>query len=298
MTTTTLTPDVRIAFIGGLQRSGTTLLGRLIAAHPDAAGLVGTHTPEDEGQFVQDVVIDDHRMAKEQAGWIGGISHWAFHPAAHMDEADAKRIPDAAARMLAGWQPYWSRPEAELYVEKSPSNLGRMRFLQEAFPRSTSIVISRHPVTQALATRKWTHPAARIGLDFEQLIDHWCVAMEMFEADQPHLRESLLVKYEDLIAKPDATMSAVGAFLGLRDVGFDVSDVSDRDGVYRRYWSAMRGQGERLVPLNPKGGAHREVARILERLIVPTIGRRRLARTIERYEPRIARFGYSFEDLA
>ena len=45
----------RFVFLAGLHRSGTTLLARLLAAHPDISGLSGTGVPADEGQHLQSV---------------------------------------------------------------------------------------------------------------------------------------------------------------------------------------------------------------------------------------------------
>ena len=50
------TPKVageRFLFLGGLHKSGTSILHRLLRAHPDTSGLFNTGFPQDEGQLVQ-----------------------------------------------------------------------------------------------------------------------------------------------------------------------------------------------------------------------------------------------------
>ena len=117
--------DHRLAFIGGLHRSGTALVARIIGSSPDASGLTGTGTSMDEGQHIQDAY----------PGALGNTSQWSFHPQAHLTEEDARRTPDAGERIWQSWSPYWDLDRTVL-VEKSAPNLTKTRYLQELFPGS------------------------------------------------------------------------------------------------------------------------------------------------------------------
>ena len=48
-------PDHTYVFVGGLHRSGTSLLARSLEAHPSVSGFRDTGVPEDEGQHLQSV---------------------------------------------------------------------------------------------------------------------------------------------------------------------------------------------------------------------------------------------------
>ena len=65
-------------FIGGLPRSGTTLLAAEIARSPGVANLEGIGPVADEGQYVQDVY-----PTQQQAG---GIDRFAYSPDMHLTE--------------------------------------------------------------------------------------------------------------------------------------------------------------------------------------------------------------------
>ena len=47
--------DHQLVFVGGLHRSGTTVLAEMIASARSASGLENTGVMMDEGQFLQDV---------------------------------------------------------------------------------------------------------------------------------------------------------------------------------------------------------------------------------------------------
>ena len=113
-----------LVFVGGLHRSGTTLLARCLAAHPAIAGLSRTGVPEDEGQHLQDVLPTAQAM--------GGPGRFALRPEAHLTESSPLVSRDARERLLRAWEPYWDRTRP-LLLEKSPPNLLRTRFLQALF---------------------------------------------------------------------------------------------------------------------------------------------------------------------
>src|SRR4029077_8027629 len=100
------------------------------------------------------------------------------------------------SKLFNQWSRYWNL-EKHYLLEKSPPNLIRTRFLQALFPESCFVVITRHPVAVALATRKW------VTSSLDSLIMHWLYCHDLFVLDRPYLRRVHIVKYEDLIRCSD-----------------------------------------------------------------------------------------------
>ena len=215
----------RLVFIGGLHRSGTTLLGLLLAEHPLVSGFSNTGVPADEGQHLQSV----YPTAKV----YGGPGRFGFADAAHLTEDSELVSPANARRILAEWAPYWDL-ERLVLVEKSPPNLIRARFLQALFPEASFVMIVRHPVAVSLATKKWSKTS------LSSLLRHWLVSHETFEADRPQLRRVLVVTYEDLAGRPQECLAAVYTFLGLGPHAATLEVRADGNARYFADWRARR----------------------------------------------------------
>lgn len=217
----------RLVFVGGLHRSGTTLMTNLLAAHPSVSGLSGTSVPEDEGQHLQDVYLP--------ARAYGGPGRFAFAPAAHLTESDADRPDTIRKRLLASWGPYWDLTR-DVLVEKSPPNMIRMRFLRTVFPDSSFVMLMRHPIAVAGATRKWSHTS------YTSLVRHWLTAYETMFSDLTHLDRAIVVRYEDLICEPQGTLAHVFSTVGLpADSTADIArKVRVVTGINDRYFARWR----------------------------------------------------------
>jgi len=250
-----VTADVeqhRFVFIGGLPRSGTTLLAAEIARSPGVANLEGIGPVADEGQYVQDVYA-----TQQQAG---GIDRFGYASEMHLTEESPLANDLSRTALWESWAPYWDTT-APVLVEKTPSNLLKMRFLQALFPGSSFVVVVRHPVAEAMALRGrgWSSRSV------DRLVDHWVHAHEVMAGDLPFVERVVVVRYEDLITRPADVLGALQKFLELDRVATGEEPRQDLNDRYLEDWRS--------------GGLRSRLAN---------------RRTVDRYESPIGRYGYSF----
>lgn len=192
----------RLVFIGGLHRSGTSVVQRSLTAHPAATGFHDTGVPEDEGQHLQSVY--------PAADKYGGQGLFGFSAEAHLTEASGLVTVANRDRLLQEWGRYWA-PDAAVAVEKSPPNLIRARFLQALFPGSIFVMVLRHPVAVTLATRKgW-----RLQISYARLVEHWVNCHSILAADARHISNLHVVRYERFVADPDGELRRILAAVDL-----------------------------------------------------------------------------------
>jgi hypothetical protein len=243
----------RIAFVGGLHRSGTTPLTSWLADHPAISRLKNTGVMEDEGQHLQNVYAAAQRH--------GGPGRFAFDAAARLTDRSELVSADAAQELLRAWSPYWD-VSRQILLEKSPPNLIRMRFLRALFPRARFVMIVRHPVAVAMATQKWSRTT------IASLVEHWVCAHAHLSADAEAVGAVAVIRYEDLMLAPDATLAGLFRFLGVEPCSAS--------------WPANADLNERYI------SQFDDVARSLA-------GRLRQG-GIRRHEQAVAQFGYSLRD--
>jgi len=241
----TVIDHLKFIFIGGLHRSGTSPLFRILREHPEISGFHETGVPEDEGQHLQTIF--------PPAKTYGGPGRFGFNKKAHLTEKSNLVTVENREALFKEWSRYWDLSKPYL-LEKSPPNLIRTRFLQALFPNSRFIVIYRHPIATSLATQKWASSS------LELLMEHWLRCHHLFEFDRPHLRLVHVVKYEDLIASTQVELEKIYRFLNLVPCDSITLNPAGND----RYFSAWR---ELATQTAGSSVARRIVSRYAQKLL-------------------------------
>jgi hypothetical protein len=216
----------RFVFLAGLHRSGTTLLARLLGAHPQISGFSGTGAPADEGQHLQSVYPSDHEY--------GRPGRFGFAPEMHLTESSPLVSERNATALFEEWSPHWdlSRP---LLLEKSPPNLLKTRFLQALYPTSSFVVIVRHPIPVSIPTAKW-----RGTRRYDRMFEHWLRCHALFEADREHLERVHVLQYEQLVNDPAAELRAIFDFLELESIPPSEAVDTGANEKYFRRWRELK----------------------------------------------------------
>ena len=237
-----------IVFIGGVHRSGTSLVARVVAQHPLASGLSGTTVPEDEGEHLQSVFPDS---------WdYGGVGRFGFAPEMHLTENSSLVDDRSRTTLWHEWSCWWDL-DRPLLVEKSPPNMLKMRFLQALFPEARFVLIVRNPVVVTMATLKWRPRLIREVAPY-CLADHWIRCHRIALADALHLKRFHLLKYEELVSDPGREMSRLAAFLGL-DPPLTAPEIDPHSNErYLEAWAALKRHPLRRMYL---GRVERRLAR-------------------------------------
>ena len=203
-------------FIGGCQRSGTTLLGAMLGAHSDCVC-----TPE--SQFKIDV-FRTYDWARGQVDLLAGLdvikNHWRFKLWGIDIESDSvsKKELNATYPGLLGWNvkryaESIGKATASIWVDHTPDNIRYATTLCELFPQAKIIHIVRdgRAVASSIMQLDWG-PNTIIGA-----ARWWIVQMPYGLGAEASLAKDQIirVRYEDLVCEPESTLRRLCTYLDL-----------------------------------------------------------------------------------
>ncbi|MDE8344711.1 MAG: sulfotransferase [Acidocella sp.] len=181
-------------FLLGFPRSGTSLLAQLLAHIP---GIV-------EGN-------DQPAIANLAAGLAGYpeclneilLADSAIRPAAMAAQYLAGRCATALA-------------QPGFIIDRAVGNAWHLGLIKLLFPEAPIIHVLRHPLDIVLANFAQDHPLeANCGVSLAAIARHYALTMDMIRHYRGQLALRYLpVRYEDLIATPNAVLGRVLGFIG------------------------------------------------------------------------------------
>lgn len=215
-------------FVGGLHRSGTSIIGRRLAVNQYISGFdSGTFTTE--GQFHQDVYDLDF--------FHGGPGKFAFSNKYHKIEEPWFNRKYKRNQLLKNWSSYWDMHK--ILLEKTPGNLLMTRFLQSLFTNSYFLIVYRHPIVTSLATQKWS------GTSLINLVEHWLHAYSIFNEDKKYLNHYKEIKYEEFVYSPYARSRDIYEWMDIPMICSDEKPiVKNQDESYLKIWEQLRNTPE------------------------------------------------------
>jgi hypothetical protein len=279
--------DERLVFIIGPPRSGSTLLARMIGAHSQVFAPAEPHllTPLAHLGFYDSV---------ERAPYDPVISQGAIREL-------VAALPDGERDYLAALRAYsdtlygrlLEASGRRLLLDKTPAYALVLDFVAKLYPRARYIVLTRNPFavwsSYVQSFFDGDHDAA---LRFNPILERYVPAVARFLREAPVAIHR--VRYEDLVADPDAKMRKLCAFLGL---GFEPAMV-DYGGADAPA-TAARGLGDPITVAREKRPTTRSLARWAEELAGHPDKIQQAREILARLaDPDLTAWGFDREDLA
>jgi hypothetical protein len=198
----TLTPLVRPdkwVFLVGCYNSGTELLMRLLGTHPRISSL-----PQ-EGQFLTDQFPADYELGLPRM-WV--LREDLFR----LTENDPG--PDVV-RLQREWIARLDRSKP-VFLEKSPPNAARTRWLQCHFENAHFVAIVRNGYAVAEGIRRKAEPRhLQGGWPLDLCARQWNRSNVILLEDSKYLERVMWLRYEDFVRDPAGEVDRVLRFLGL-----------------------------------------------------------------------------------
>jgi tetratricopeptide (TPR) repeat protein len=185
-----------IAFLVGFPRSGTTLLDRMLGAHPEVEVL------EEKSLFAS-----LHQNWAEP-GTLEGLA----------DLNDAQ-ITDARYTYRREMSRHRRQPERSLVIDKLPLNLAYLFLIHRLFPEAPVIFLQRHPMDVCISCNFQAFElkaSMAYFLNIQQTARYYNAVMQVAMPSIEQIDNPLhQLRYEDLVDKPQDQLKALLNFLDL-----------------------------------------------------------------------------------
>jgi tetratricopeptide (TPR) repeat protein len=239
------TGPVELAFLVGFPRSGTTLVGQVLQAHPDVVTLDELPLMERAFDEVDPGLDLVERIARLPAGAEALRATWWRH-----------------ARIAA-------RRSSRLLVDKQPLNLIRVDLLARLFPDAAILVVLRDPRDAVLSA--WLQDFELNGAtaqcaDLSRCAELYAGAFDLWRRARDRVPRAIELRYEELVTRPEEALRPVLAAMGLpwddavldhasaaRSAAIGTPSYRDvRQPLFDRSVGRWRAFADRLAPVLPR----------------------------------------------
>lgn len=200
-----------IAFLVGFPRSGTTLLDRMLSAHPDIEVL------EEKSLFSQ------LHQDWAEPGTLEALAD--INPA---------QITDARSIYRQEMARHRQQPKRSLVIDKLPLNLAYLFLINRLFPEAPIIFLQRHPLDVCISCYSQAFELeASMGyfLDIQDTAQYYDAVMQVAALSVEQISNPLqTLHYEDLVTDPEPQLKSI---LGLLNLEWEDSmlDYRQQEGV-------------------------------------------------------------------
>jgi tetratricopeptide (TPR) repeat protein len=193
---TTLTNENNIVFLVGFPRSGTTLLDRMLSAHPNI------------------------EVLEEKSLFSGLHLNWSepgiLESLADVNEAQLQDARNSYLKELSGHR---RQLERSVVIDKLPLNLAYLFLIYRLFPKAPIIFLQRNPMDACLSCYFQSfelQASMAYFLDLELTAQYYDSVMRVASISLEQIGNPVhKLRYEDVVAEPTEQLTALLGFLGL-----------------------------------------------------------------------------------
>jgi protein-tyrosine sulfotransferase len=268
-----------LVLLVGAARSGTTLLRLILDAHPEIGCPAEAGIPALAGHLAQvwwtiasgheaasptlpgARAREEERSVADVEGPRGRSEYFSLLPVAAQDAV--------RAAIRAPMEQYCGQADKPLYCDKSLDSVYHLPLINAVFPQTRSVLLFRHVmdvVASGIEASPWGFQAFGFTPFIQASSDNFVAALVSYwlshvgralswEEDNPELCHRL--RYEDLVTRPDETLTRVFEFFGVtpdlstQGRAFDVARATVGPGDYKvAYTSSVHtqsiGRGKRV----------------------------------------------------
>ena len=183
-----------IAFLVGFPRSGTTLLDRMLSAHPDIEVL------EEKSLF------SSLHQDWSEPGTLEALA-----------EVTTAQIADAREIYRREMSRHRRSPQRSLVIDKLPLNLAYLFLIHRLFPHAPILFLQRHPLDVCLSCYFQAfelEASMAYFLDIQQTAKYYDAMMQVAALSLQQVANPVhMMRYEDLVADPKAELGSCLEFL-------------------------------------------------------------------------------------